>query len=94
MMFFPAQVFAHVKHTKNMSEKLFFAKNKVCAQFFKAKNMSKKMSSHQSRFSLRFSGEKDEQPSLQFYIQPKKKTKPTEKKEKKSQKTTKQLTQS
>jgi len=37
MMFFPAQVFAHVKHTKNMSEKLVFAKKQVFEQFFEQK---------------------------------------------------------
>lgn len=37
---FHAQVFAYVKRSKNMSENLIFARNKV----FEAKYMSKKMS--------------------------------------------------
>ena len=51
MMFFPAQVFAHVKHTKKMSEKLFFAKKQFFEQFFEQKNMSKKMSNHPFGFA-------------------------------------------
>lgn len=39
-----AQVFAYVKRSKNMSENLIFARNKVFEQFFEAKYMSKKMS--------------------------------------------------
>jgi len=41
---FHAQVFAYVKRSKNMSENLIFARNKVFEQFFEAKYMSKKMS--------------------------------------------------
>lgn len=41
---FHAQVFAYVKRSKNMSENLIFARNKVFEQLFEAKYMSKKMS--------------------------------------------------
>lgn len=37
MIFFTAQFFAHVKHIKNMSEKLVFAKKQVFEQFFEQK---------------------------------------------------------
>lgn len=77
MMFFPAQFFAQVKHTKNMSEKLFFAKKQVFEQFFEQKNMSKKMSNHPFGFASENQATihpglraKIRQPSIQLYIQP------------------------